>query len=77
MTCDMQVRNYSPRTIQSYVSMIAGLSRYYNTYPDLLTTQQVKDYIQYRIQKHKISVSTINQTIGAWTILQVDILKRE
>lgn len=77
MTCDMQVRNYSPRTIQSYVSMIAGLSRYYNTSPDLLSTQQVKDYLQYRIQKHKISVSTINQTIGAWKILQVDILKRE
>ncbi len=77
MICEMQVRNYSPRTIQSYVSMIAGLSRYYNTSPDLLTTQQVKDYLQYRIQKHKVSVSTINQTIGAWKILQVDILKRE
>lgn len=73
----MQVRNYSPRTIQCYVSMIAGLSRFYNTSPDLLTTQQVKDYLQYRIQKHKVSVSTINQTIGAWKILQVDILKRE
>ncbi len=77
MICEMQVRNYSPRTIQCYVSMIAGLSRYYNASPDLLTTQQVKDYLQYRIQKHKISVSTINQTIGAWKILQVDILKRE
>ena len=77
MICEMQVRNYSPRTIQSYVSMIAGLSRFYNTSPDLLTTQQVKDYLQYRIQKHKVSVSTINQTIGAWKILQVDILKRE
>ena len=73
----MQIRNYSPRTIQCYVSMIAGLSRYYNTSPDLLTTQQVKDYLQYRIQKQKVSVSTINQTIGAWRLLQVDILKRE
>lgn len=77
MICEMQVRNYSPRTIHSYVSMIAGLSRYYNTSPDLLATQQVKEYLQYRIQKHKVSVSTINQTIGAWKILQVDILKRE
>ena len=77
MICEMQVRNYSPRTIQSYVSMIAGLSRFYNISPDLLTTQQVKDYLQYRIQRHKVSVSTINQTIGAWKILQVDILKRE
>ncbi len=77
MVCEMQVRNYSPRTIHSYVSMIAGLSRYYNTSPDLLTTQQVKDYLQYRIQKHKVSVSTINQMIGAWKILQVDVLKKD
>ena len=52
MICEMQVRNYSPRTIPCYVSMIAELSRFYNTSPDLLTTQQVKDYLQYRIQKH-------------------------
>jgi integrase/recombinase XerD len=77
MICEMQIRNYSPRTIQSYVSMIAGLSRYYNTSPDLLTTQQVKDYLHYRIQKQKVSVSTINQTIGAWRILQIDIMERE
>ena len=64
MICEMQVRNYSPRTIKSYVSMIAGLSRYYNTSPDHLSTQQVKDYLQYCIQKHKVSVSTINQAIG-------------
>jgi len=73
----MQVRNYSPRTIKTYVSMIAGLSQFYNTSPDLLSAQQVKDYLLYRLQKHKISVSFINQTIGAWRLLQVDILKRE
>lgn len=77
MTCEMQVRNYSPRTIKTYVSMIAGLSQFYNTSPDLLSAQQVKDYLLHRLQKHKISVSFINQTIGAWRLLQVDILKRE
>jgi site-specific recombinase XerD len=57
--------------------MIAGLSRFYNTSPDLLSTQQVKEYLHYRIQKQQISVSTINQTIGAWHLLQVDVLKRQ
>lgn len=77
MICEMQIRNYSPRTIKTYVSMIAGLSRFYNTSPDLLSAQQVKDYLLYRLQKHKISISFVNQTIGAWRLLQVDILKRE
>jgi len=57
--------------------LIAGLSRYYNKSPHLLSSQQVKEYLQYRIHKHGVSVSTINQTIGAWRLLQVDVLKRE
>ena len=73
----MQIRNYSPRTITTYVSMLAGLSRFYNTSPDHLTTQQLKDYLHYRIRKDRVSVSTINQCIGAWRLLQVDILKRD
>jgi hypothetical protein len=38
MICEMQIRNFSPKTIQTYVSMIAGLARYYNSPPDELTT---------------------------------------
>jgi site-specific recombinase XerD len=77
MICEMQIRNYSPRTISLYVSMLAGLSRFYNTSPDKLSTQQLKDYLQHRIQHDKVSVGTINQAIGAWRLLQIDILKRD
>lgn len=77
MICEMQIRNYSQRTIQCYVSMLAGLSRFYNTSPDLLSTQQLKDYLQHRIQHDKVSVGTINQAIGAWRLLQIDVLKRD
>ena len=73
----MEIRNYSPRTIKTYVSMIAGLSRFYKTSPDNLSTQQLKDYLHYRIQQEHVSHSTINQCIGAWRLLQVDILKRD
>jgi site-specific recombinase XerD len=77
MICEMQIRNYSPRTIKTYVSLLAGLSRFYNATPESLSIQQFKDYLQYRLQEEKVSVSTINQSIGAWRILQIDILKRE
>lgn len=56
--------------------MIAGLARFYKTSPDNISTQQLKDYLHYRIQQEHVSPSTINQCIGAWRLLQVDILKR-
>jgi len=77
MISEMQIRNYSPRTISTYVSMLAGLSRYYNSSLDELATEQFKDYLAYRVQVQKVSVSTVNQLIGAWRLLQTDVLNRE
>ncbi len=77
MICEMQVRNYSPRTINAYVSLLAGLGRYYQSSPGELSTQQFKDYLAFRVQTQKVSVSTVNQLIGAWKLLQTDVLNRE
>jgi len=73
----MQVRNYSPRTINSYVTSLAGLSKHCQVSPEKISTQEFKDYLAYRVQHQNVSVSTINQTIGAWKILQTDILQRK
>jgi integrase/recombinase XerD len=77
MIAEMQIRNYSPRTIQSYVSSLKSLSLFYNLSPDLLSLNQFKDYLSERVQVDKISNATINQAIGAWRILQCDILRRQ
>jgi len=45
--------------------------------PDQLSSQQIKDYLDLRIRKDNISVSTINQTISAFKILVVYVLKRQ
>ena len=67
MISEMQIRNYSPRTINAYVSLLAGLARYYNSSPDKLSAQQFKDYLSFRVETQKISVSTINHLIlGSW-----------
>jgi site-specific recombinase XerD len=44
---------------------------------DVITVPQFKDYLHGRIVNEKISVSTINQLISAFKILQVDVLGRE
>lgn len=74
MTCEMRVRNYSERTIDRYISAIARLAQHYKLSPDLISTEQLKDYAYFLIQEKQVSVSTINQLISAWKILQVDVL---
>ena len=77
MISEMQIRNYSPRTIKTYVSSMAGLSRHCHISPEVITTEQFKDYIAFRVQQQNASVSIVNQLIGAWRIFQVDILGRK
>lgn len=70
----MRIRNYSERTIETYVSMLAGLCKHYDLSPDKINTNQVKDYLQYRIEEHQVSTATVNQMIGSWKILRRDVL---
>lgn len=74
MLQQMQLRNYSPRTIQCYISSIISLSRYYHCSPEQLSPEQIKAYLQYCIRDQHLSVSTINQLISALKILLVDVL---
>lgn len=72
----MRIRNYSERTISSYLSSIKKLSEYFQLSPGKITTSQLKSFLYFLIQEEKASVSTINITISAWKILQQDILHR-
>jgi site-specific recombinase XerD len=77
MMQEMRLRNYSERTIITYISLVRQVYKFYNLSPDKLSIQQIKDYLDSRIIKDKISVSAINQTISAFKVLFVYVLKRE
>jgi len=74
MLQEMRVRNYSERTVTSYLSAVSKLSRFYNTPPDKLSGEQVKSYAYHLIHIKQAAPTTINQLISAWKILQVDVL---
>ncbi|MBI9067279.1 MAG: phage integrase N-terminal SAM-like domain-containing protein [Salinivirgaceae bacterium] len=77
MIQEMRIRNYSERTISTYLSLIGLLSKYYEKPVEQLTTNQVKDYIYYRITTDNVSVSTVNQLISTWKIINVYILGKD
>jgi len=74
---EMQYRNYSPRTIKTYLSCYNKLSEYYGECPGNVSIEKVKSYLQYCVTKKDYSVSTVNQTISVVKILHEGILQRK
>jgi len=72
---EMEIRNYSSRTIKSYVATLAVIAGFYHQSPDKLSVDQIKKYLHYCKQDLGRSVSTINQTISALKILFEDVLR--
>lgn len=77
MLQQLQLKGYSSNTIETYISCIAALANYYKTSPDLLTTEQIRAYIQYHLTEKKLSKSWLNQLVSALKILFCDVLKKE
>lgn len=76
MIQQMELRGYSESTIQSYIDCLIQLSRYYNTSPDLLSVEQIRDFIQFMITEKKHSKSWVNQMVSALKILFCKVLQR-
>jgi site-specific recombinase XerD len=74
---EMQLRNYSSRTIRSYSELMSKLEKFYSLPLNLITTDQFKVYLLQRISNKAISTSMTNQYISAFNILQVDVLKHD
>jgi integrase/recombinase XerD len=74
---EMQFRNYSARTINTYGKLLTNVENYFQLSLDKITSQQIKDYLLHLITIKKISTSMVNQCISAYKILQTDVLKRE
>lgn len=77
MIREMQIRNYSERTITTYTSLLSRLAIFYNLSVDQISIDQLKEFLHHKIINDKASVSVINQTISAFKILQKDVLGRE
>jgi site-specific recombinase XerD len=58
MIRDMQARNFSLLTQQSYLSSVARLAKYYNRSPDKISIDEVHDYIAYLLAECKVTVGT-------------------
>ena len=73
---DLQLRNYSPETIRSYVHWLARFARYFQRSPALLTPEHARRYQLHLLEK-KVSWSAYNQSVCALRFLYGTTLGRQ
>ena len=65
MVRDMEVRNFSPRTIEAYVPWVRDLAKHYMRAPDQLADDEVQNYLLQLHSERKLSSSTCQQAYSA------------
>jgi site-specific recombinase XerD len=66
---DMQVRNLSPNTQDSYVQQVSRFARYFHASPELLGTEQIRSYQVYLTNEKKLASSSIIIAVSALRFL--------
>lgn len=65
MIDDLQLRNYSPGTIEAYVRHVAQFAKHFGQPPDQLGPDHVRQYQLYLIRQKQVSWATLNQMVAA------------
>jgi len=73
----MQTRNYSSRSICTYIHLLGDLEKHFKCSVDEVSVDQVKEFLHCAITERNLSVSYVNQVISAVKILQEDVLGKE
>lgn len=76
-TKEMQIRNYSPRTIDTYCKLLCKLEKEFGKSLYEITTEDFKSKLHFMITQKGASTSTVNQLISAFKIFYVDVCHRE
>jgi integrase/recombinase XerD len=77
MTNDMQVRNLSPHTQDSYLRQVSQFARYFGKSPDLLGPEDIRAYHIYLTNEKKLAPGSIHIAIAALRFFYKVTLKRE
>jgi integrase/recombinase XerD len=59
---EIRLRNFSPRTEQSYVAAMVGLVKHYHRSPDQLTQDEIRSYLLH-LKERGLSPSSRNVAI--------------
>ena len=76
MKRDLELRGFSDKTVSSYLNQVARYAVYYGRSPELLGTEEIKNYLHYLIAEKKLSSSYINQAYSGLRFLYETTLNK-
>ena len=76
MIRDLTIRGRAQPTIRNYTQAVERLARFYHCSPDLISEEEVQDYLYYLVNERNNSESTLNVTVSALRFLYGKTLKR-
>ena len=65
MIDEMEMRNFSPKTVKLYVDHVARFARYFGRSPDRLGSEHVRTYLLQLVQEKKAAWGTYTQALAA------------
>ena len=77
MTEDMQVRNFSPHTQDSYVQQVSLFARHFSKSPEVLGPEEIRSYQVYLTNEKKLAPSSILIAVSALRFLYKVTLHRD
>jgi site-specific recombinase XerD len=66
---DLRVRNYSPRTVETYLQHVVRFARHFGRSPKQLGPEEVRQYQLHLLQERHASWSVFNQAVSALRFL--------
>src|SRR5262249_12891851 len=66
---DLRLRNYSPRTLETYLQQVVRFSKYFGRSPAALGPEEIRAYQLYLLHERHVSWSVFNQAVCALRFL--------
>lgn len=71
----MTLHRYSPVTIQHYLDIVKRLALHFNKSPDLITQEEIQEYLLYLYQEKKLAWGTCNANLSGISCFYKNVLK--
>ncbi|HKB36183.1 MAG TPA: site-specific integrase [Gemmataceae bacterium] len=76
MIREMQLQQFSPRTIDSYVEAVFGLCKHYKRSPDQIGIEEVRSYLHHLLVERQLAPGTCHVRAAALTFFYRQVLGR-
>jgi site-specific recombinase XerD len=73
---EIQLRGFSPRTQETYVSCVTGLAGFYRRAPDQINDDELKAYLLYLLREKQLAVNSLIVAVSALRFFYGHVLSR-